>query len=175
MSDVAKKYVKALASTMDDKTLQSVYESLSALVPAFKSKKFIAIVQGTDIDKAAKAKFLIDTVGAKDKKFENFLRLLAEKGRIGLIPQIVQELGSVIEQRTNTYHGRLISAEKVKSEAIKELEEVLSKKLGATIKLDNVVTDTSGMKVEVENLGVEIGISTDRIKQQITQTILSAI
>jgi len=27
----------------------------------------------------------------------------------------------------------------------------------------------------VENLGVEIGISTDRIKQQIAQTILSAI
>ncbi len=176
MSDVAKRYVKALAASVDDKTLGTIYESFKALVPAFKDKKFVAIVQSTDIDKAKKADFLLDLTGMKDnQKVANFVKLLVEKGRIDLIPSIVHELNKIIEEKTNTYHGKLISGKAVADKERQEIEDVLSKKFDAKIKLDNIVTDYSGMKVEVENLGVEIGISTDRIKQQIAQTILSAI
>jgi F-type H+-transporting ATPase subunit delta len=175
MSDIAKKYVKALAKSVDDKTLESIFNSLESIVPAFKNRKFTAIIQSSDIRKESKVDFLLGMLDNKEPKLENFIKLLAEKGRIELLPAIVKELNKVIEEKTNTYHGHLISGSKIDEKEIQDIEDVLSKKFDAKIKLDNIVTDYSGMKVEVENLGVEIGISTDRIKQQIAQTILSAI
>ena len=175
MSDIAKKYVKALSKSVDEKTLESIYNSLKEIVPAFKEKKFAAIVESGDISKAQKVDFLLGMTDLKDPKFENFIKLLAEKKRIGLLPVIVRELNKVIEQNTNTYHGHLVSGSAVEAKEIEDIEKILSKKFGVTIKLDNIVSDYKGMKVEVENLGVEIGLSTDRIKQQIAQTILSAI
>ncbi len=175
MSDIAKKYVKALTASVGEKRLESIYESLKQLVPAFRDKKFKAIIESSDISRKDKTDFLLGMIETKDEKLENFIKLLVEKSRIDLLPAIVSELNKVIEVQTKTYHGHLISGSEVADEEIKGIEEVLSKKFDATIKLDNVVTDYNGMKVEVENLGVEIGISTDRIKQQIAQTILSAI
>lgn len=175
MSDIAKKYAKALVNSVDNKTLETIFQKLQQLVPAFKDKKFISIVQSSEITKAQKTDFLLGMLDMKDEKLENFIKLLVEKKRIDLIPAIVTELNKALEEKTNTYHGNLISSEKVADKEIQEIEKVLSKKFDATIKLDNVVSDYSGMKVEIENLGVEIAISTDRIKQQIAQTILSAI
>ncbi len=175
MSDIAKKYVKALTQSLDDNTLEALERDLQAIVPAFRDKKFQAIVQSSEIPKAKKVEFLSGMLSLKDQKVENFVRLLVEKGRIGLIPAIVKELGRVIEERRKTYSGRVISAQKVDDQALKEIEDTLSGKLGVTVRLENVVSDYPGMKVEIENLGLEIGLSMDRIKQQIAQTILSAI
>ncbi len=175
MSDIAKKYVKALVSSVDEKELEQIHQALSGVVPAFKNRKFAAIVENSEISKAKKSGFLLDLLEYKSQKFENFIKLLVEKDRIDLIPSIVKELNYVIEERTKTYHGRLISANRVDPKAIAEIESALSGKLGVTVKLENVVAAYSGMKVEIENLGLEIGLSTDRIKQQIAQTILRAI
>ena len=175
MSDIAKKYVKGLTGSVDEKTLEAIYNTLKQIVPAFKNRKFNAIIESRDITKAQKVAFLLGMGELKDPKYENFIKLLAEKKRLGLLPVIVKELNKVIEDNTKTYHGELISGSAIDAKEIEDIESVLSKRFDATIKLDNIVTDYSGMKVEVENLGVEIGLSTDRIKQQIAQTILSAI
>jgi len=175
MSDIAKKYVKALANSVDEKVLDTVYKSLHALVPAFKEKKFRAIIESSEVSKSEKTDFLLSLIDSKDEKVHNFIRLLVENGRIELIPEIVKEIKRVIEERTNTFSGLVISHDKVDEKALKEIEDTLSKRLGSTIKLENKVTDYPGMKVEIENLGLEIGLSTERIKQQIAQTILSAI
>lgn len=175
MSDIAKKYVKALAKSLDEKQLESFFQALQPMVPAFKDKKFQAIVQSSEISKEAKSEFLLGMLSVKEPKIENFIRLLVEKGRIGLIPDIYKEIGRVIEKQTQRYHGRLISGEAVAEKEIDEISQKLSKRLGVTILLENEVKDYPGMKVEIENLGLEIGLSTDRIKQQIAQAILSAI
>ncbi|RUM66381.1 MAG: F0F1 ATP synthase subunit delta [Sulfurospirillum sp.] len=175
MSDIAKRYVKALTKSVDEKTIELIYNKLKEIVPAFKEKKFRAIIESSDISKDQKVKFLLGLTDLKEPKFENFIKLLAEKKRLGLLPEIVHELNSVIEKNTNTFHGNIVSGSAIAAKEIEEIEKILSKKFNATIKLDNIVSDYKGMKVEVENLGVEIGLSTDRIKQQIAQTILSAI
>ena len=175
MSDIAKKYVKALVASIDEKELEAFHEQLSALLPAFKNAKFRAIAESHELSKDKKSAFLLDLIDNKNPKIVNFIKLLVEKGRIGLIPAIHREIGRVIEEKKNSYTGRLISSESVDPAAIKEIEETLSKKIGSTIKLENVVTNYPGMKVEIENLGLEIGLSMNRIKQQIAQAILSAI
>lgn len=175
MSDIAKKYVKALVNSLDEKELEALYQQLTSLLPAFKNAKFRAIAESHELSREKKGEFLISLIDTENPKIVNFIKLLVEKGRIALLPAITKETGRVLEKMRNSYTGRLISGAPVDENAIREIEETLSKKLGAAIKLENVVTDYPGMKVEIENLGLEIGLSMDRIKQQIARAILSAI
>jgi F-type H+-transporting ATPase subunit delta len=51
----------------------------------------------------------------------------------------------------------------------------ITNKLGATISLENQVTDYPGLKVEIDDLGVEVGLSTARVKSQLAEHILKAL
>jgi F-type H+-transporting ATPase subunit delta len=61
------------------------------------------------------------------------------------------------------------------SDKIAQIAENLSKKFDTTIELEAKKSDYNGIKVEVESLGVEIGLSTDRLKAQLAEHILKAI
>ncbi len=175
MSDIAKKYVKALINSMDDKEITSLSEGFDNITGAFKNSKFISIIQAPEISKEKKAEFISNLIDTKDQKIINFIKLLCVNDRIEEIPTIAAELKDRIALKNNTFNGILISGKKVSEDKLKDIEAVLSKKFDSTIKLENRVEDYNGMKVEIESLGVEIGLSTDRLKQQIAQTILSAI
>ncbi len=175
MSDIAKKYVKALMASMDDKEIITLSEGFDSISKAFKNNKFISIIQSPDVSKDQKAEFIANLIDTKDQKIINFIKLLSLNDRLEHIPAIASELKDRIALKNNTFNGVLISQKKVNKDKLKDIETVLSKKFDSTIKLENKVTDYNGMKVEIDSLGVEIGLSTDRLKQQIEQTILSAI
>ncbi len=175
MSDVAKKYVKALIKTLDDNELQTLLEVLNSIVPAYKNKKFLSIIQSSELTKEQKSSFLFSLFESDDKKIENFIKLLVQNDRVEILPDVAKDLSNQLAIKNNRFVGLLISGKKVKAQQIKEIEETLSSKFNAEIKLKNKVTGYSGLKVEIESLGVEIGLSTQRLKQQIAQTILNAI
>ncbi len=175
MSDVAKKYVKALMKTLNESELETLLNNINKIVPAYKDKKFLSIIQSSELTKEQKSSFLLSLFENEDKKIENFIKLLVQNDRADIIPSVAKDLSNQLAIKSNRYEGLLISGQKVKKEQIKEIEETLSKKFNAEIKLKNQVGEYSGLKVEIESLGVEIGLSTQRLKQQIAQTILNAI
>ncbi len=175
MSDIAKKYVKALINSMNDKEIGTLSKGLDSMTGAFKNNKFLAIIHSPDVSRVQKEEFIRGLINTKDEKIINFIKLLISKDRLDEIPSIAHELQNRIALKNNTFHGVLISGKKVTKEKLKDIESVLSKKFDSAIKLENKVSDYNGMKVEIESLGVEIGLSTDRLKQQIAQTILNAI
>ncbi len=175
MSDVAKKYVKALMKTLNESELETLLNNINKIVPAYKDKKFLSIIQSSELTKEQKSSFLLSLFENEDKKIENFIKLLVQNDRADIIPSVAKDLSNQLAIKNNRYEGLLISGQKVKKEQIKEIEETLSKKFNAEIKLKNQVGEYSGLKVEIESLGVEIGLSTQRLKQQIAQTILNAI
>ncbi len=175
MSDVAKKYVKALMKTLSENELETLLTELDKIVPAYKNKKFLSIIQSSELSKDQKSSFLLSLFENVDKKIENFVKLLVQNDRADIVPEVAKDLANQLAVKNNRYEGVLVSDKKVKAQQIKEIEETLSKKLGVEIKLKNRVGGYSGMKVEIESLGVEIGLSTQRLKQQIAQTILNAI
>ena len=56
-----------------------------------------------------------------------------------------------------------------------DIEKNLGSKLGSTIKLENEVSDYPGLKVEIADLGVEVGLSTARVKSQLAEHILKSL
>jgi len=172
---IAKRYVKSLVKTLDKKALESVYEQLNKLSNAFSNKKFKDIVLSPEVSKGKIEEFLLSMVELKDKKFENFLKLLVQNNRVASIPEITKELKKELSILNNKFEGVLISNFKVEKKEIEDIQKQLSKKLGSDIKLENKVTDYPGLKVEIDDLGVEVGLSVDRLKSQLAKHILEAI
>ena len=58
---------------------------------------------------------------------------------------------------------------------MQELSSSLSKKFDLNISLEFVENDFNGIKVDVEDLGVEINFSKSRINSQMIEHIIKAI
>ncbi len=172
---VSKKYVKALLIDSDIDKANDYYSELNVLNDAYQTDKMKNIVLSPSVTKNDKYHFLLSLVDRKDKHFENFIKILVENDRIDLLPSICDELRYQISVRENRYVGNIISNEPVDQESISNIEEKLNKKFNSSIKLNSVVSDYPGIKIEIEDLGVEISFSIDRLKAQMTEHILKAI
>ncbi|NPA82273.1 MAG: F0F1 ATP synthase subunit delta [Epsilonproteobacteria bacterium] len=173
--NIAKRYVKALMEGVNKKELEKIYDSLSKLVLAFEDRKFIDIILSPDVSAEKKEEFVLSLLDTKDKYLQNFIKLLVSHKRLLDIPAIVKELDYQLSFMKNEHRGFVISNFKIDKSQLNKLEEGLSKKFDSKIKLQNKVTDYPGIKVEIDTLGVEVGLSQDRIKAQLMEHILKAI
>jgi len=173
---IAKKYIKALKSDLDQASLENVSEVFSLLADAFNDEKFVSIIENPHIHGKEKSDILLAAVAsASSNKINNLINLLVENKRINIIPAIADELKKGIANSTKTYDGVIYSNSQIDDKVTSELANGLSKKFGSTITLAFCQSDFNGIKVEVEGLGIEINFSKDRIDSQIIEHIIKAI
>ncbi len=172
---IAKKYIKAFVSSINDSELADASSALGAIAAAFSNQKFQDIIMSNSVKMADKESFVLSLLENPSAKLTNLIKLLAENGRLNEIPSMYKELEKQVAIKNNTYKGILISNFEVDSAQISDIEKNLSGKLGSSITLENQVTDYPGLKVEIADLGVEVGLSTARIKTQLAEHILKAL
>jgi len=173
---VAKRYIKALKSEMDDKALSIVCEIFSELALSFKNEKFVNVMSNPSINSSDKTNILLDAVkSAKSEHVNNFIKLLGENKRFDVIPSLAKALKKDIAQSTKTYIGVVYSDSDIDAKVIKNLGDGLGKKYDSKITLDFVKNEFDGVKVDVEDLGIEINFSKSRIDDQIIEHIVKAI
>ncbi len=175
MSDIAKRYVKALTATLNDSELSLFLENLKSLIPPFSNKKFQEILLSRDISDGEKEKFLISLFDNPDKKFVNFLRVLNRNKRLFEVSAITRELSKEIAFRSGRHEGIVVSNFKIDSKDLKEIESSISKKLDTTVELKSILSKEPGIRVEIDSLGVEVGFSSDRFKSQMAEHILKTL
>ncbi len=174
-SIIAKTYVKALLKSMNKKELNETLESLKEIIPAFKEQKFLDILFSKTLSLDDREEFLLTLFQKPSKKFTNFIKLLNIHDRLLEIPSIAKELQNQISILNNEYEGKLISNFKITQKDKKEIEESLSKKFDAKIKLQNQVSDYDGIKVEIDSLGAEVSFRVDQLKNQIAKHIFKSL
>ncbi len=173
---VAKRYVKALKADMDEKSLSSACEIFSELALSFKDDKFKNVISNPGVNSADKTNILLDAVkSAKSEQVNNFIKLLGENKRLDVIPSIAAALKKDIAQNTKAYTGVVYSNSDIDAKVIKSLGDGLGKKYDSKITLDFVKNEFDGVKVDVEDLGIEINFSKSRINDQIIEHIVKAI
>ncbi len=173
---IAKRYVKALKGSLKPKEVGVVDELFKALASGFNDEKFVRIFESRDVPNAQKEEILLSAVkSVKSTKVNNFIKLLVENGRINIIPAISSELSKEISRMNKSYSGKVYSDSDIDAKTLTGIGKGLSKKLGATISLEMVKNDFDGIKVEVEDLGVEINFSKNRLNSQLIEHILKAI
>jgi len=173
---IAKRYIKALLSDSDIAFAQNVTVVFEALSNSFENEKFLNIISSNDVSANEKVSLLLDVVkSANSQRVDNFIRLLVENKRINIIPAIAEELRKNLADMTKTYSGVVLSNTNIKAKTIKDLSKGLSEKYNSKIVLSFEKTDFNGIKVEVDDLGIEINFSKDRINSQIIEHIIKAI
>lgn len=172
---IAKKYVKALMETFNQKEIEVVLNSLSCVSELYKEEKFKLIIQSPDVTKKQKLDLILSIFDEKDKKIVNFIKLLGENDRLSFIPSIQNELQNRISQIENIHKGVVLSDKRILKADLKNLEDGFSKRFGATVELEGKKTEYPGVKIELDTLGVEASFSVERLKAQITEHILKAI
>ena len=173
---VAKRYIKALKSEMDTEALVNMSEIFSELAVSFKDEKFTNIISSPSVSSQDKTNILLDAVkSAKSEKINNFIKLLGENKRLNVIPSLAVALKKDIAQNTKTYQGVVYSDSDIDAGVIKNLGDGLGKKYNSQITLEFIKNDFDGVKVDVEDLGIEINFSKSRIDDQIIEHIVKAI
>jgi F-type H+-transporting ATPase subunit delta len=173
---IAKKYIKAITSSTDATGLENINTIFSVLSESFKDEKFKNVINNPGISSEDKAGILLDAVkSANSEHVNNLIKLLVEKNRLNVIPAFAEALRKSIAHSTKTYEGLVYSDTDMDTKVIQDLSDGLSKKFDSKISLSFAKADFDGIKVDVEDLGIEIDFSKSRINEQIVEHIIKAI
>ena len=157
---IAKRYVKALldGATKDETVLyKEVFDGLSR---SFSIDKFSDIMLSVYVDSDTKKEILLSAVsGAKNKKINNLVSLLSEKNRIDIIPAIAEELRVQIAAASGKYSGFIYSDEDIDDNLVKKLSQGLKNRTKTDIDLTFKNSDYKGIKIEADDLGIELSFS----------------
>lgn len=172
---IAKKYVNALIESCNEKELSSIHAALTSVSEAFKIAKFNNIVLSPDVSQKDKESLVLSLIDSEEAKFSNFIKLIVLNDRLGLIPSIAKELNYQISLKKNVFEGEVLSNFKMTPVQIATLEENFGKKFNAKVKLHPSQNSYPGIKIALDDLGVEVSFSLDRLKTQMSEHILKAI
>jgi F-type H+-transporting ATPase subunit delta len=173
---VAKRYVKALIDGRDSQAANNISNSLNTISSAFGDEKFISIISSPEVANCTKVDFIISLVDVvNDETLKNFIKLLAEKRRLLLLPFVANELNVQIAKMNNNFVGVVYTNFELSSDYVSSIEEQFSKKFDVKLSLSQKVCDYDGIKVDIDGLGVEISFSKERLKTQLIDHILKAV
>ena len=173
---VAKRYVKALLDGENAENMAGISVVFDALSTQFENESFVDFISAPDVSSSVKEEILLAAIEkAKSEKINNLIKLLAEKNRFVLIPEIAKQISKEIAVVNNAYTGKIYSDTDMDAKTVEALSNGLSKKVDANITLEFIKNNFDGIKVEVEDLGVELNFSKERINSTLINHILKAI
>ena len=173
---IAKRYIKPLTQVCDQNDLDNLSVLFNTLATAYTNEKFITIMNSNSVTVEAKTSMVLDmAASANSQVANNLIKLLAENGRLNLIPVLAQELTREIGRMKRQYKGRVYSSSAIDKNSIDTIASDLGKKVGATISLEFVESSFDGVRVEVDDLNIEINFSKNRLNAQLVEHILKAI
>ena len=171
---VVEKYTKALLLSLKEEEIVSTYEAIARIALVAKDNKFILIIKSPILSIEEKVEILSQIAQCDNPKFLNFLRIILENKREDLlIKEIYLSLYEKVSFYFNTFGGKVEG--NITEDVLKEIEDKLSNKFNAKIKLLLEKSDINGIKVFVDVLNVEVAINEEKIKSNLIDYILKAI
>ena len=170
---IIEKYTKALISSLNKEEQKEIFEALKKLALLSKNIKFMLILKSPLLTQEEKINFIKEITECDNEKFINFVKILDENKRIDLIKDIFKNYYAKLAFLNNTFEG-VVEGE-ISEDTLKALEEKLSSKFDAVIKLNLEKKDINGIKVFVDVLNVEVAIDENKIKSDLIADILKAI
>lgn len=171
---IAKRYAKALSSVIKD--ISAVADVLNVLTVAIDTPEVRTVLLSPIVPNEKKTEMILSTLGeGADVTLVNFIKILGENKRLDLIPAIAKVLNSDLQKVSNEYEGVLKSKETLDAAALGNLEKTLKKYTGSSIKLKQEKSDLDGLRVSVDDLGIEVNFSKQRVKEQLIDFIKKSL
>ncbi len=171
---IAKRYANALSSL--EKKLPKNLVLLNILSEALGDQEIQSVIVSPMVSNEQKTEMILSALDkSADSSLINFIKILGENRRLDLIPAITKLLNRDQQVISNKYEGVLQSSSTIDDESIANLEETLKRYTGSTIKLTQEHTELDGMKVVVDDLGIEVNFSKQRVKEQLIDFITKSL
>ena len=170
---IAKRYAKALSLVSND--IAGIVEVLNVLTEVIQTKEVKLALTSPLVADAKKTEMILSAVSDDDNTLVNFIKVLGENKRLELIPAIAKVLNADLQKESNQYEGVLKSSEKLGQDELSKLEKTLKTYTGSEIKLTQEKTDLDGLRVSVDDLGIEVNFSKQRVKEQLIDFIKKSL
>lgn len=134
---VARPYAQAAFElARDDGDLSQWSEMLELALLVARDPTMLALAQSPRVDTAQLAQLFIDVCGDRlNDQGGNFIRLLAENGRVAALPEIVEQFETLRADAEGFVEAELISAVEVNQEQQQKIVKALERRLNRTVKL----------------------------------------
>ncbi|MGX2984010.1 F0F1 ATP synthase subunit delta [Helicobacter sp. 23-1048] len=172
---IAKKYTKAILESFSNNEVQEIIDILSKLNKALEDKKVAECINSPFIDKTQKEQLILSVFDKLEQKFENLLKVLVASDRICLIPEIIKGLEKKLLADKKQFVAILKIKQELDSATLQSIAKSLSTKLNANLDVRQEKASIEGIRLSVEDLGVEIAFSKERFLGDLTNHILKAI
>ncbi len=170
---IAKRYAQALSSVSKD--LSGILEVLNVLSEVISNSEIKSTLTSPIISSEQKTAMILSGISDDDHILVNFIKVLGENKRLDLIPAITKVLNTDQQRVSNEYDGVLKSTSSLDEATLANLEETLKKYTGSTIKLTQKQSDLDGLRVSVDDLGIEVNFSKQRVKEQLIDFIKKSL
>jgi F-type H+-transporting ATPase subunit delta len=133
-----------------------------------------AVLRNPELDPETKAGIVVEVIGGANELLRNFLRLAAEKGRIGEIEEINRELDRLMAAEEGRLDVELTTAfELSDSEAsaiLKQIQEASGRKVDATRKVDPKLI--GGFVLQAGSMRVDASVRgrIERLRRELVST-----
>jgi len=173
---IAKRYAKALMELVPAKELAALLKSLETIEKGFSTPEAVEVIASPLVSPVQKFELLVAPLDEKiDARLYRLLVIMSEKGRLDLVPEVTEILAFEIKKLSNRFEGTVEADELLPKGEIKRLEEVLGSYSGAKIKLKQISKTGDGLRVSVEDLGLEVNFSKTRVKSDLLDFIQRAL
>jgi F-type H+-transporting ATPase subunit delta len=171
---IARRYAQALSAVSKDVAADAAL--LNTLSEAISNKEVMTALTSPIIAAEKKTDMVLKAVGENaNVAMKNFIKILGENKRLDLIPVVSKVLNKELQKESNQYEGVVKSANPLDDAALSDLEETLQKYTGATVKLTQEKSDLDGIRVAVDDLGIEVNFSKQRVKEQLIDFITKSL
>jgi F-type H+-transporting ATPase subunit delta len=139
---VHRTYARALFDAAKEKgRLTEVHEELGDFIAAMNEvPELRRVLRNPELDPATKAGIVEDLLGEADQLVQNFLRLTAEKGRIGEIEDIVREFDRLLAAEERRLEVELTTAYELSDDEangiLEQIQQASGRKVEASRKVD---------------------------------------
>ena len=132
-----------------------------------------SVLRNPQLDPRAKVAVLDDLLGGADELIRNFLRLTAEKGRIGQIEEIALEFDRLMAREERRLNVELTTARELSDaearELLQQIEQASGRKIEATRSVDSsliggFVLQAGSMRVDASVRGRLEGLRQELVK-----------
>lgn len=171
---IAKRYAQALSAVSKDMAADTAM--LNTLSEVISSKAVMTALRSPIIEAEKKTEMVLKSLGdSANAAMKNFIKILGENKRLDLIPVIAKVLNKELQKESNQYEGIVKSANALEAAALTDLEETLQKYTGAEVNLTQEKSDLDGLRVTVDDLGIEVNFSKQRVKEQLIDFIKKSL
>ena len=133
-----------------------------------------SVLRNPQVDPRTKSRILEDLLGDADELVRNFLRLTAEKGRIGAIEEIAREFERLVAAEERRLNVELTTAYELSddeaAQIVKQIEQASGRTVEATRSVDpNLI---GGLVLEAGSLRVDASVRgrLERLRRELVSS-----